>query len=253
MKVLFLCTENSARSIMAEALLRHHSQGSIEVHSAGSHPKGIDENTLKAIEHFGLSVSGLVCQNVDDYIGQHFDFVITLCDEAALECEKRIQGSNCLAWNFAEPRTRNEINPFEKTLHEINEAIKHFLNKHQPYLPTSLTPTLFYKALADDIRLKTLLLISVEKELCVCELMAALAEESQPKVSRHLAQLRKTGLLAVRKKQQWVYYFLNPTLPTWMKNIITSTVVNDPIFVEKELTRLNEMGERPNRVARICQ
>ncbi|TPH13427.1 metalloregulator ArsR/SmtB family transcription factor [Litorilituus lipolyticus] len=252
MKVLFLCTENSARSIMAEALLRHHGKDKFQVFSAGASPTAVDENALKAIEHFGLSVDGLQSQSVDEYVDQHFDYVITLCDQAVLECENRIDGTNCLAWSFPEPRTRKDINPFEKTLQEINERIKNFMHEYQDISSASLTPTNFYKALADDIRLKTLLLIVVEKELCVCELMAALGEESQPKVSRHLAQLRKSGLLAVRKNQQWVYYFLNPTLPTWMKTIITSTVVNEPIFIQKELARLNAMGERPNRIASFC-
>ena len=59
-----------------------------------------------------------------------------------------------------------------------------------------MEPVQFYKCLADETRLKSLLLIEKEQELCVCELMAAL-EESQPKISRHLAQLRKCGLLKV--------------------------------------------------------
>jgi len=252
MKVLFLCSENSARSIMAEALFRHHSQEKAQVYSAGATPTVVDNKALKAIEHFGLPTDGLRSQSVDDFADQHFNYVITLCDQAALECENRVEGANCLAWSFPEPSSRSDKNPFEKTLQEINEQIKHFLHEQHQSCSNHITPTSFYKALADDIRLKTLLLIAVEKELCVCELMTALGEESQPKVSRHLAQLRKTGLLAIRKDQQWVYYFLNPTLATWMKSIITATVVNEPIFIKKELTRLNEMGERPNRIARLC-
>jgi DNA-binding transcriptional ArsR family regulator len=82
--------------------------------------------------------------------------------------------------------------------------------------------------------------------------MTALNEVSQPKVSRHLAQLRKTGILSDRKHQQWVFYSINPTLPEWMKQTITSTVVNEPMFIEKELARLNKMGDRPTRVASCC-
>lgn len=115
-----------------------------------------------------------------------------------------------------------------------------------------ITPTTFYKALADDIRLKTLLIIAVEKETCVCELMVALDEESQPKISRHLAQLRKVGILSARKHQQWVFYSINSTLAEWMKQIITATVENEPIFIEQELARLHVMGGRPERVANCC-
>ena len=76
-----------------------------------------------------------------------------------------------------------------------------------------------FKAMADDTRLKSLLLIMSEGELCVCELMAAM-EQSQPKVSRHLALLRKEGLLADNRQGQWVYYHLNPSLPTWCVEVL---------------------------------
>lgn len=252
MKVLFLSTENSARSIMAEALMKHHGKGEFEVHSAGLSPEDIDPRTIQAIAHFGLCAEGLKSQGIEEFSNQHFDFVIALCNKAAQECDSRVIGSNCVAWDFPQPRARKEANPFEKTLQELNERIKMFLLRQEKQKPAAITPTVFYKSLADDIRLKTLMLIAVEKELCVCELMAALDEESQPKVSRHLAQLRKTGILADRKKQQWVFYSLNPTLPDWMKAVITSSVVNEPIFIEKELSRLSAMGERPARVSSCC-
>lgn len=252
MKVLFLCTENSARSIMAEALLTHHGKGQYQVFSAGNEPSAVDPRTFSAIEHFGLPIEGLHSKHLDEISDIHFDFVITLCDQAAKECDNRVNGSNCLAWDFPEPRSRQDANPFEKTLQELNERIKLFLLDEQKQQPSAITPTIFYKALADDIRLKTLLIIAVEKEVCVCELMTALGEESQPKVSRHLAQLRKTGILSDRKHQQWVFYSINPTLPKWMKQIITSTVVNEPIFIEQELTRLNAMGDRPTRIMNCC-
>ena len=252
MKVLFLCTGNSARSIMAEALLKHHSKGKYDVYSAGTEPHGINPQTLTAIEHFGLRTEGLESKPIDEYINQHFDYVITLCDKAAKECDSRISGTNCIAWDFPEPKSRRDQNPYEKTLQELNERIKMFMLIQEKQKPSALSPTAFYKALADDIRLKTLLIIAVEKEACVCELMTALEQESQPKVSRHLAQLRKAGILSDRKHQQWVFYSLNPTLPEWMTKIITSTVVNEPNFIEQELTRLNQMGDRPARVAACC-
>ncbi|WP_191603204.1 metalloregulator ArsR/SmtB family transcription factor [Marinomonas algicola] len=252
MKVLFLCSENSARSIMAEALLKHHGKGEFDVFSAGTEPHSVDTRALSAIEHFGLSTDNLHSKHLDEVARIHFDFVITLCDKAATECDNKIHANNGMAWDIPEPRSRKESNPFEKTLQEINERIKMFLLIQEKQKPEPITPTTFYKALADDIRLKTLLIIAVEKEACVCELMAALNEESQPKVSRHLAQLRKNGILSDRKHQQWVFYSINPTLSEWMKKVITSTVVNDPAFIEQELARLNAMGDRPTRVASCC-
>ncbi|WP_440903632.1 metalloregulator ArsR/SmtB family transcription factor [Catenovulum sp. SX2] len=252
MKILFLCTENSARSIMAEALLKHHGKGKYQVYSAGSNPGEVDARTLSAIEHFGLPTENLTSKHVDEFAEQHFDYVITLCDKAATECDGRVNGSNCLAWDFTGPKSREGANPFEKTLQELNERIKTFSLELEHLKPDSISPTRFYKSLADDIRLKTLLIIAVEQEVCVCELMVALAQESQPKVSRHLAQLKKAGILSDRKYQQWVFYSLNPTLPIWMKQVITSTVVNEPNFIEQELNRLNAMGDRPARMATCC-
>ena len=85
-----------------------------------------------------------------------------------------------------------------------------------------MTPTAFYKCLADDTRLAALLLISLEQELCVCEIMKALGEQSQPKVSRHLAQLKASNLLVTRRQKQWIFYALNPALETWAKQIFNN-------------------------------
>ena len=82
-----------------------------------------------------------------------------------------------------------------------------------------MNPVDFFKCLGDETRLKSLLLIDQEDELCVCELMAALAE-SQPKISRHLAQLRQCGILQDRREGQWVYYRLHPLLPEWARQIV---------------------------------
>ena len=71
------------------------------------------------------------------------------------------------------------------------------------------SPAEVFKCLADETRVRATLLIVDQGELCVCELMCALAD-SQPKISRHLAQLRSAGLLLDRRQGQWVYYRLNP-------------------------------------------
>ncbi|BBN81610.1 transcriptional regulator [Pseudoalteromonas sp. A25] len=110
---------------------------------------------------------------------------------------------------------------------------------------------IFYKALADNTRLQCLLLIEQEQELCVCELMAAL-ELSQPKISRHLAQLRKVGLLTDRKHKQWVYYRINEQLPQWIKDILTQTYQHNQSFLQSATVKLHTMGSRPERVASCC-
>jgi ArsR family transcriptional regulator len=83
------------------------------------------------------------------------------------------------------------------------------------------------KCLADETRLRVLLLISQEGELCVCELMSAL-DEGQSKVSRHLAQLKRSGLLSDRRKGQWVFYDLAKSVPQWLVQLLEGLARNQP-------------------------
>ena len=114
-----------------------------------------------------------------------------------------------------------------------------------------LTPTKVFKCLADENRIRMMLLIAREEELCVCELTCAL-EESQPKVSRHLAQLRTCDLLAARRQGQGVYYRLHPELPAWVREILKTTLEANSEWLNSSSTRLDAMGDRPQRVATCC-
>ena len=86
LRVLFLCVANSARSLMAEALLRHAGGEAYAVFSAGSQPSQPDPRALAALEQVGVAVAGLRSKAVDEFADEHFDYVITLCDKSALEC-----------------------------------------------------------------------------------------------------------------------------------------------------------------------
>lgn len=114
-----------------------------------------------------------------------------------------------------------------------------------------LTPTTVFKCLADETRVRAMLLIAREGELCVCELTCAL-DESQPKTSRHLAQLRTCGLLADRRQGQWVYYRLHPNLPDWVVKVLHSTLEANRHWLSLDARRLDQMGNRPERVAACC-
>lgn len=114
-----------------------------------------------------------------------------------------------------------------------------------------MNPLPFYKALADETRLRCLLLIQREGELCVCELVAAL-DEIQPKISRHLAQLRKAGLLLDRRQGQWVYYRINPDLPAWAQTALQHTADANTDFIKPNLDNLCRMGDRPERARSCC-
>jgi len=114
-----------------------------------------------------------------------------------------------------------------------------------------IEPSEVFKQLADITRLRCLLLLQSEGELCVCELIHAIGD-SQPKISRHLAHLRKSGLVTDRKEGLWVHYRLNPELPDWVKAILTETlseVARQQPFISDH-TSLSNMPDRPG--GRCC-
>ncbi|MCE1113903.1 MULTISPECIES: metalloregulator ArsR/SmtB family transcription factor [Pseudomonas] len=114
-----------------------------------------------------------------------------------------------------------------------------------------ITPPELFKCLADETRARATLLIAQLGELCVCELMCAL-DDSQPKISRHLAQLRSSGLLLDRRQGQWVYYRLNPQLPAWVHEVLQLTLQANAAWLQANATRLQNMQERPVRTAACC-
>ncbi|WP_413700627.1 metalloregulator ArsR/SmtB family transcription factor [Psychromonas sp. KJ10-10] len=268
-KVLFLCTGNSARSQLAEALLRHKAGEKFEVFSAGTHPEDVDLRATEALIKFGVDAKGLVSKNVNIFEGQTFDYVITLCDKANNECRNYPNAVKQLAWDFTDPKTRPGNNPFSTTLNELNNRLSMFLLVEGKSInltnsaPTSIdeepaqqltdfTPITFYKTLTDDIRLKTLMLTHYHGELCVCELMEALREDSQPKVSRNLAVLKKYKIITGRKHGQWVFYRINPELPQWAKSVIAETTENNVMLIHNELLGLDSMKNRPDK-ANFCK
>ncbi|MBD3895895.1 metalloregulator ArsR/SmtB family transcription factor [Halomonas sp. ML-15] len=114
-----------------------------------------------------------------------------------------------------------------------------------------MQPLRLFKCLADDTRLMLMLLIQQQGELCVCE-MTHILEESQPKVSRHLAQLRGCGLLVDQRDGQWVYYRLAPDLPEWALQVLSAAAAGDGQRLERLAARLAAMGNRPERRAALC-
>ena len=266
-KVLFLCTGNSARSQMAEALLRHKASDSYDVFSAGTHPEGVDVRTVEALKKFGIATQELTSKSMATFEGQVFDFVITLCDKANSECRSYPNAGKQLAWDFPDPKARNGSNPFSVTLNELNNRLSMFLLVEEKQSNTKgeeieelsnnntkadgFDPIYFYKSLTDDIRLKTLMLAHYHGELCVCELMEAMDEDSQPKVSRNLAVLKKAKVITDRKHGKWVFYKINPEIPLWAKSVIAQTTENNIALINEELQRLAQMQNRPNK-ANFC-
>lgn len=112
-----------------------------------------------------------------------------------------------------------------------------------------ISPTAFYKCLTDEIRLKTVMLAHYHGELCVCELMEALDENSQPKVSRNLAVLKKANVITDRKHKQWVFYQINPELSPWISSVIEQTTKGNLSIIKDELHRLAIMKNRPDKTS----
>lgn len=103
-----------------------------------------------------------------------------------------------------------------------------------------------FKCLSDETRLNLTLLIHLEGEACVCELVEALGE-SQPKISRHLSQLRNCGILTDRRKGQWVFYSLNPDFPDWAISVLGDACIAHKKVLKSLRERLNALKDRPNR------
>jgi len=110
----------------------------------------------------------------------------------------------------------------------------------------SITAETLFRSLADPTRLRSLLLLQREGELCVCELTYALGE-GQPKISRHLAQLREADLVADRRQGVWVYYRLHPELADWAQAILRTTAegVAECAPFKADRRRLAAMPDRP--------
>jgi protein-tyrosine-phosphatase/DNA-binding transcriptional ArsR family regulator len=104
-RVLFLCTGNSARSQLAEALIGHTTHGAVEAHSAGSHPKSLHPNAVRVMREHGVDISRWQAKHLDRYAGQRFDAVVTLCDRVKEVCPEFPGQPERIHWSIADPAT----------------------------------------------------------------------------------------------------------------------------------------------------
>jgi protein-tyrosine-phosphatase len=106
LRVLFLCTGNSARSLMAEALAKTQSGGAIEAHSAGSHPKPVHPNAVRVMrDEYGLDLAAQTSKPLETFAGQRFDAVISLCDRVREVCPEFPGHPEVIHWSIANPAT----------------------------------------------------------------------------------------------------------------------------------------------------
>ena len=131
-RVLFVCTGNSARSVMAEALLRHSGGVAFEVHSAGTEPKGVNPLTLRVLAEAGLDGSFARSKSVTEFAGQRFDYVITVCDQARQACPVFPGGGAGLHWGYDDPAEaegtdEERLVVFRRVFTQLGERIHQFV------------------------------------------------------------------------------------------------------------------------------
>lgn len=103
LRILFLCTHNSARSQMAEALTRTMGKGDFEAHSAGNEPSGIHPLAIKAMQEVNIALTGQRSKHVSEYTDQQFDVIITVCDRARETCPTFPGEPELVHWSFEDP------------------------------------------------------------------------------------------------------------------------------------------------------
>jgi len=131
-RVIFVCTGNSARSQMAEALLRRDGGDRFDVVSAGVSPRGVHPMTITALDRIGIDISAARSKPVGEFLGQRFDYVITVCDRARATCPVFPGGSETLHWGIDDPAeatgTEGERQAaFDRALRELSGRIHTFL------------------------------------------------------------------------------------------------------------------------------
>ncbi|PZG02948.1 arsenate reductase/protein-tyrosine-phosphatase family protein [Micromonospora deserti] len=143
--VLFVCTGNSARSPIAEALLRHHTAGHVTAISAGSHPKPrLHPNTVRVLaDRFGIDVTSQRPRHLDTLTDRRFDYVITLCDKAREVCPEFGDHPRQLHWSIPDPATVGTSDhasypAFTHTAADIDTRVRHLLPALAP--PTQSQP-----------------------------------------------------------------------------------------------------------------
>ena len=128
-RVLFLCTHNSARSQMAEGLLRHLSGDRVEAYSAGTEATLVRPLAIRVMDEVGVDISGQESKTLERYRGEHFDYVITVCDDANEACPFFPGAANRLHWSFEDPARaegpeEERLAIFRRVRDEIREHIE---------------------------------------------------------------------------------------------------------------------------------
>lgn len=136
MKILIVCTGNSARSQMAEGFLRSIAGGAVEVHSAGTQPSRVNPLAIEAMKEVGIDISRHRSKSVDEFAGQQFDYVITVCDSARQACPIFPGGGQRLHWSFEDPAAATGLEEerrrvFRRVRDEIGARLQEFWDEQK--------------------------------------------------------------------------------------------------------------------------
>ena len=130
-RVMFVCTGNSARSQMAEGLLRHDGGAAFEVSSAGTNPSHVRSEAIAAMHEIGVDISGHRSKSVDEFAGQAFDYVITVCDNAKESCPIFPAATKHIHWSLDDPAAaqgteERRLAEFRRVRDQLRTLLRHF-------------------------------------------------------------------------------------------------------------------------------
>ncbi len=134
MRVLFVCTGNSARSQMAEGLLRHEARDQFEVFSAGAHASHVNPFAIRVMRERGIDISSHRSKSTDEFLGQQFDYVITVCDNAREQCPVFAGQTRRIHWSLPDPASaegdeQQQLGVFRRLREEIRRRLREFIDE----------------------------------------------------------------------------------------------------------------------------
>ena len=130
-RVLILCTGNSARSQIAEGLLRHDAGDRFEVASAGVEPTQVRPLAIRVMNEIGIDIRDQRSKSVDEFAGQNFDYVITVCDNANQQCPMFAGNTQRIHWSIEDPAaatgsTEDQLKVYQRVRDELREKLSEF-------------------------------------------------------------------------------------------------------------------------------
>ena len=136
LRILVLCTGNSARSQMGEGLFRHEGDGAVEVVSAGTKPSHVRPEAVAVMGEIGIDISGQRSKSVDEFAGQKFDVIVTVCENARDACPVFPGAAERVHWSFEDPAAAQgsdaeRLATFRNVRDQIQTRVKSFYSLRQ--------------------------------------------------------------------------------------------------------------------------